>query len=94
MMPSRRPPARITADTIANQSLVSFATRHLHPYRSRVLQKGFDCSTVDIVFNQWNVALPHSSAARPAWGKVGTDNAKPGDLIFFKVLAKANASAT
>lgn len=84
-----RPAQESAADTISPiQSLVSFATRHLHiPYRSGgSSKKGFDCSGfVRYCFNQWNVALPHSSAAQAQHGEeVELDNAKPGDLIFFK----------
>jgi cell wall-associated NlpC family hydrolase len=83
------PAQESAADTISPiQSLVSFATRHLHiPYRSGgSSKKGFDCSGfVRYCFNQWNVALPHSSAAQAQHGEeVELDNAKPGDLIFFK----------
>jgi cell wall-associated NlpC family hydrolase len=70
------------------QSLVTFATQHLHiPYRSGGSSKrGFDCSGfVRYCFNQWNIALPHSSAAQAQHGEaVELDDAKPGDLIFFK----------
>lgn len=77
------------ADTLNPiQSLVSFATRHLHiPYRSGgSSKKGFDCSGfVRYCFNQWNITLPHSSAAQAEHGEaVELDDAKPGDLIFFK----------
>lgn len=78
-----------SADTLNPiQSLVSFATRHLHiPYRSGGSSKrGFDCSGfVRYCFNQWNIVLPHSSAAQAEHGEtVALDDAKPGDLIFFK----------
>lgn len=70
------------------QSLVTFATQHLHiPYRSGGSSKrGFDCSGfVRYCFNQWNITLPHSSAAQAEHGEaVELDDAKPGDLIFFK----------
>jgi cell wall-associated NlpC family hydrolase len=77
------------ADTLNPiQSLVSFATRHLHiPYRSGgSSKKGFDCSGfVRYCFNQWDITLPHSSAAQAEHGEaVELDEAKPGDLIFFK----------
>jgi cell wall-associated NlpC family hydrolase len=76
-------------DTVSTmQSLVSFATRHLHiPYRSGgSSKKGFDCSGfVRYCFNEWNISLPHSSAAQAQHGEtIELDNAKPGDLIFFK----------
>jgi cell wall-associated NlpC family hydrolase len=70
------------------QALVSFATKHLHiPYRSGgSSKKGFDCSGfVRYCFNKWNISLPHSSAAQAQHGEsVKLDDAKPGDLIFFK----------
>ena len=79
----------VAADTLSPiQSLVSFATRHLHiPYRSGGSSKrGFDCSGfVRYCFNHWNITLPHSSAAQAEHGEtVALDDAKPGDLIFFK----------
>ena len=82
-------PQEVAADTLNPiQSLVSFATKHLHiPYRSGgSSKKGFDCSGfVRYCFNQWNIALPHSSAAQAEHGEaIELDDAKPGDLIFFK----------
>ncbi|WP_409021333.1 C40 family peptidase [Dyadobacter sp. CY261] len=82
-------PRVAAADTLNPiQSLVSFANRHLHiPYRSGGSSKrGFDCSGfVRYCFNQWNITLPHSSAAQAEHGEaVELDDAKPGDLIFFK----------
>jgi cell wall-associated NlpC family hydrolase len=79
----------ITTDSTSNvESLVSFATKHLHiPYRSGGTSKrGFDCSGfVRYCFDKLNIALPHSSAAQAEHGEViELDNAKPGDLIFFK----------
>ncbi|KQS32880.1 C40 family peptidase [Dyadobacter sp. Leaf189] len=70
------------------ESLVSFAAKHLHiPYRSGgTSRKGFDCSGfVRYCFDKLNVTLPHSSAAQAEHGEIiDLDNAKPGDLIFFK----------
>lgn len=70
------------------QSLVTFATRHLNiPYRQGgSTRKGFDCSGfVRYCFNHWNITLPHSSAAQAEHGEsIAVDDAKPGDLIFFK----------
>ena len=82
-------PREAAADTLNPiQSLVSFANKHLHiPYRSGgSSKKGFDCSGfVRYCFNQWNIPLPHSSAAQAEHGEtVELDDAKPGDLIFFK----------
>jgi len=69
-------------------SLVSFATKHLHiPYRSGgSSKKGFDCSGfVRYCFDKWNISLPHSSSAQAEHGEtVKLDDARPGDLIFFK----------
>lgn len=86
---AQAPKSRAAADTLNPiESLVSFATRHLHiPYRSGGSSKrGFDCSGfVRYCFNQWNITLPHSSAAQAEHGEaVELDDAKPGDLIFFK----------
>ena len=70
------------------ESIVSFATKHLNlPYRAGgSSKKGFDCSGfVRYCFNKWDVSLPHSSAAQAEKGQsVSIDDAKPGDLIFFK----------
>ncbi len=82
-------PGDAAADTLNPiQSLVSFATRHLHiPYRSGGSSKrGFDCSGfVRYCFNQWDITLPHSSAAQAEHGEaIELGEAKPGDLIFFK----------
>lgn len=81
-------PAVATDSLNPIQSLVSFATQHLHiPYRSGGSSKrGFDCSGfVRYCFNHWNITLPHSSAAQAEHGEtVELDDAKPGDLIFFK----------
>lgn len=84
-----RPVQEAASDTLNPiQSLVGFATKHLHiPYRSGgSSKKGFDCSGfVRYCFNQWNITLPHSSAAQAEHGEsVELDDAKPGDLIFFK----------
>jgi cell wall-associated NlpC family hydrolase len=85
-VPKSREAATDTLNPI--QSLVSFATRHLHiPYRSGgSSKKGFDCSGfVRYCFNHWNIVLPHSSAAQAEHGEaVELDDARPGDLIFFK----------
>lgn len=80
---------KVEVDTLNPiQSLVSFATRHLHvPYRSGgSSKKGFDCSGfVRYCFGKWNIALPHSSEAQAKHGAViDLTEAKPGDLIFFK----------
>ncbi|NIJ55525.1 C40 family peptidase [Dyadobacter arcticus] len=82
-------PKKTTADsTYTIKSLVSFANKHLHiPYRSGGTSKrGFDCSGfVRYCFDKWNIALPHSSAAQAEHGEtIKLDDAKPGDLIFFK----------
>ena len=78
-----------SADTLNPiESLVSFATKHLHiPYRSGgSSKKGFDCSGfVRYCFNKWDITLPHSSAAQAKKGQlIERKQAKPGDLIFFK----------
>lgn len=79
----------VSADTLNPiESLVSFATKHLHiPYRSGGSSKrGFDCSGfVRYCFNKWDISLPHSSAAQAEKGTlIELPQAKPGDLIFFK----------
>lgn len=70
------------------ESLVSFAAKHLYiPYRSGgTSKKGFDCSGfVRYCFGKWDISLPHSSAAQAERGmSVSLNDAKPGDLIFFK----------
>jgi cell wall-associated NlpC family hydrolase len=70
------------------EALLNFAERHLHiPYRSGGMsKKGFDCSGfVRYCYENWNVLLPHSSAAQANKGeKVALEEAQPGDLIFFK----------
>jgi len=81
--------SKVATDSLNSvQSLVNFATKHLHiPYRSGgSSKKGFDCSGfVRYCFNKLDIALPHSSAAQAKHGEtVELDNAKPGDLIFFK----------
>lgn len=80
---------QIAADTLNPiESLVSFATKHLHvPYRSGgASKKGFDCSGfVRYCFGKWDISLPHSSAAQAKKGTtIEVEDAKPGDLIFFK----------
>lgn len=82
-------PATAESDTLGTmESLVSFATKHLHiPYRSGGSSKrGFDCSGfVRYCYNKWNILLPHSSSAQSKYGeKVDIEAARPGDLIFFK----------
>ena len=77
------------ADTLRHiESLVSFATKHLHiPYRSGgSSKKGFDCSGfVRYCFDKWDISWPHSSAAQAEKGTtIEVEDAKPGDLIFFK----------
>ena len=80
---------KVSSDTLSHiESLVSFATKHLHiPYRSGgTSKKGFDCSGfVRYCFNKWDISLPHSSAAQAEKGTtIEVEDAKPGDLIFFK----------
>lgn len=80
---------KAASDTLTHiESLVSFATKHLHiPYRSGgTSKKGFDCSGfVRYCFDKWDISLPHSSAAQAEKGTtISLDEAKPGDLIFFK----------
>ncbi|CAG5012918.1 hypothetical protein DYBT9275_05280 [Dyadobacter sp. CECT 9275] len=77
------------ADTLNTiESLVSFATKHLHiPYRSGGTSKrGFDCSGfVRYCYNKLDITLPHSSSAQANHGeKIELEQARPGDLIFFK----------
>ncbi|QRR03066.1 C40 family peptidase [Dyadobacter sandarakinus] len=79
----------VKADSSHSESaIVNFAVKHLHiPYRSGgTSKKGFDCSGfVRYCFNKWNITLPHSSAAQATHGaEVNLDDARPGDLIFFK----------
>jgi cell wall-associated NlpC family hydrolase len=79
----------VASDTLnMAESLISFATKHLHiPYRSGgTSKKGFDCSGfVRYCFNKLDISLPHSSAAQAKQGAtVELDDARPGDLIFFK----------
>lgn len=68
--------------------LLSFAKKHLSlRYRSGgTSKKGFDCSGfVRYCFSQFGFTLPHSSAAQISHGtEVNIDQAKAGDLIFFK----------
>jgi cell wall-associated NlpC family hydrolase len=82
------PEVAVADSALTIQSLVAFANKHLHiPYRSGGSSKrGFDCSGfVRYCFNKWNISLPHSSAAQAKHGEtVSIDDAKPGDLIFFK----------
>jgi cell wall-associated NlpC family hydrolase len=70
------------------ESLILFAKKHLnYPYRSTGSSpKGFDCSGfVRFCFKKLSITLPHSSAAQSNYGsEVDMNNAKPGDLIFFK----------
>ena len=80
---------KASSDTLSHiESLVSFATKHLHiPYRSGgSSKKGFDCSGfVRYCFDKWDISLPHSSAAQAEKGTtIEVQDAKPGDLIFFK----------
>ncbi|MCE7062404.1 C40 family peptidase [Dyadobacter sp. CY343] len=78
----------VTDSTGNIESLVNFAVKHLHiPYRSGgTSKKGFDCSGfVRYCFDKLDIALPHSSAAQAKHGEtIELDNARPGDLIFFK----------
>jgi cell wall-associated NlpC family hydrolase len=80
---------KVAVDTLSTiESLVSFATKHLHtPYRSGgTSKKGFDCSGfVRYCFSKWDISLPHSSEAQAKHGEIiELPSAKPGDLIFFK----------
>lgn len=82
-------PKPAVADSIGTmESLVNFATKHLHiPYRSGGSSKrGFDCSGfVRYCFDKMDITLPHSSAAQAQHGEqIELKEAKPGDLIFFK----------
>lgn len=47
--------------------------------------KGFDCSGYTFfVMNEFNIKLPHNSAAQSQLGKkIKVEKAQPGDLIFF-----------
>ena len=77
------------SDTIQSvESLLVFAQKHLnYPYKSTGSSiRGFDCSGfVRYCYKKLSISLPHSSAAQSNYGsEVDRDNAKPGDLIFFK----------
>ena len=69
-------------------NLINFAKEHLAiRYRSGGTSKhGFDCSGFTrFCFNQFGIALPHSSAAQGNVGRaVDKTDAQPGDLILFK----------
>jgi len=54
--------------------------------------KGFDCSGFTYyVFKKNNIKLPHSSSAQSKKGKkIKPENAKPGDLVFFKHRGRIN----
>ncbi|TDB66022.1 C40 family peptidase [Arundinibacter roseus] len=88
--PNRSQAQSVKSQTPENpvESLLDFASRHLHiPYRSGGMsKKGFDCSGfVRYCYQQWNVLLPHSSAAQAHKGEdISLEEAQPGDLIFFK----------
>lgn len=79
-------------DTLQSASmsaeLLTFAKKHLSlRYRSGgTSKKGFDCSGfVRYCFSHFGFTLPHSSAAQISHGiKVNVEQAKAGDLIFFK----------
>ncbi len=54
--------------------------------------KGFDCSGFTFfVMNEFDVKLPHNSAAQSKIGKkIPTDKAQRGDLLFFENKGKVN----
>lgn len=70
-------------------SLLCHASKHLgKPYKPKGTspKSGFDCSGfVRYNFKRFNIELPRSSTEQVKIGtKVDTENALPGDLIFFK----------
>lgn len=70
------------------EHLIQFAAKQLHiPYRAGGSSlKGFDCSGfVRYCYQQFDILLPHSSAKQASHGDaVRLEDAKPGDLVFFK----------
>ena len=73
--------------------VIGFAKKHLAiRYRSGgTTPGGFDCSGFTrFCFSRFGINLPHSSAAQGTVGqRVDREQAKPGDLIFFKGHAAA-----
>ncbi|WP_019990805.1 C40 family peptidase [Rudanella lutea] len=68
--------------------VINYAKKHLSiRYRSGgTTPRGFDCSGFTrFCFSKFGIQLPHSSAAQGNVGQpVDKEEAKPGDLIFFK----------
>ena len=76
-------------DNFNGDSLLVHAIKHLgKPYKNRGISpsEGFDCSGfVCYNFKKYNIALPRSPWLLIKQGiEVQKENAKPGDLIFFK----------
>jgi len=57
--------------------------------------KGFDCSGFILhIFNQYDIKLPRTSKSQSNVGeKVGKDELRPGDLVFFNTSGKGVSHA-
>jgi len=90
------PPESISAEE-ARLRVISAAEKYEHtPYRYGGLdQRGLDCSGLVYVSFQdaLGVSVPRNTLGLYSWAeKIAINDARPGDLVFFKTTGKGNVS--
>jgi probable lipoprotein NlpC len=90
------PPASISAEE-ARLRVIAAAEKYEHtPYRYGGLDKrGLDCSGLVYVsfYDALGVSVPRNTWGLYSWAeKITLDEARPGDLVFFKTTGKGNIS--
>jgi probable lipoprotein NlpC len=90
------PPASISPDEARSLVLDAAAQYEHTPYRYGGLDgRGLDCSGLVYVSFQdaLGVAVPRNAGGLYSWAeKISIEDAKPGDLVFFKTTGNGNVS--
>jgi probable lipoprotein NlpC len=90
------PPASVSAEE-ARLRVIAAAEKYEHtPYRYGGLDKrGLDCSGLVYVsfYDALGVSVPRNTWGLYSWAeKIAINEARPGDLVFFKTTGKGNIS--